>query len=425
MKSFIPAIILSFMVMSVPPAEAASRKNTNTTQENVVSFTPFTGKISGNRVRLRLEPNIDCRIVQEMENGSLLQIVDETADFYSVRPPEGMSAFVYRNYVNDNTIEGSQVNIRLAPNLDSPIIAQLNTGDTLGGVTPQEGSKWLKINVPSQVNFYIAKEYVENVGDLNYLTTLRRRSGEASALIQTAFNNCQEELHKPFEEIDLQEAMASFDKVINDYSDLTEEANRAKELEKVVNETYTQKKIAYLESKANKSSNAKNEVLENALQSYYSRLSQLENMLQEEENNQETSDVEIESTVAENTAEEIAEPIAIENIIVEDGDYSPIEEALYTNWVSEMPGAPSIDDFYLDQKKQAVIVKGTLETYDRPVKHKPGNFVVVNSNKTPIAFVYSTQVNLNDMIGKEVSITASERSNNNFAYPAYYALAVE
>lgn len=45
----------------------------------------------------------------------------------------------------DNTIEGNRVNVRLEPNLEAPIIAQLNAGDKIEGQISALNSKWYEI----------------------------------------------------------------------------------------------------------------------------------------------------------------------------------------------------------------------------------------------------------------------------------------
>jgi len=42
-----------------------------------------------------------------------------------------------------------------------------------------------------------------------------------------------------------------------------------------------------------------------------------------------------------------------------------------------------------------------------------------------VAYLYSTQVNLEDFVGKRVTLLVSPRPNNNFAFPAYYVFEVE
>ncbi|MGD0665819.1 MAG: hypothetical protein ABSA17_08880, partial [Rhabdochlamydiaceae bacterium] len=71
-----------------------------------------------------------------------------------------------------------------------------------------------------------------------------------------------------------------------------------------------------------------------------------------------------------------------------------------------------------------VILTGIVEPYASMVKHKPGDYVLKDKD-LPKAYLYSTQVNLQEYVGKKVSILVVPRSNNNFAFPAYFVLSVE
>ena len=67
------------------------------------AFTPFTGKVTRERVRLRTQPNQDGTIIQEMNRGDMLVVTDDADDYYAVQPPAGIKAFIYRTYVLDGS----------------------------------------------------------------------------------------------------------------------------------------------------------------------------------------------------------------------------------------------------------------------------------------------------------------------------------
>ena len=89
-----------------------------------------------------------------------------------------------------------------------------------------------------------------------------------------------------------------------------------------------------------------------------------------------------------------------------------------------MHHAKSIDDFYSDQKLKSQNVAGILESFAEPVKNRPGDYVL-KQNNVPVAYLYSTQCDLSELVGKQVSLKVTERANNNFAHPAYYVLSAE
>lgn len=103
----------------------------------------------------------------------------------------------------------------------------------------------------------------------------------------------------------------------------------------------------------------------------------------------------------------------------------PVENQVYENWAETHDNQP-ISAFYDEQLQNARELKGVLQLYDRSVKNKPGDYVLLNStSRIPMAYLYSTQVNLYDFINKEVTVKVAPRDNNHFAYPAYFVLAVE
>ena len=64
------------------------------TQENIhhsaktnSKFEPFTGKITKNKVRMRLQPNLEASILAELTRDDLLNVVDENNEFYVILPP--------------------------------------------------------------------------------------------------------------------------------------------------------------------------------------------------------------------------------------------------------------------------------------------------------------------------------------------------
>src|SRR5207302_1548534 len=83
-------------------------------------FTPFTGKIKGEKVRMRLQPDVESAIVRELHRGDLVSIVDQEGDFYALLPPQSVKGFVFRSFIIDSIVEGNRVNVRLEPDLEAP-----------------------------------------------------------------------------------------------------------------------------------------------------------------------------------------------------------------------------------------------------------------------------------------------------------------
>ncbi len=343
-------------------------------------FSPFTGKVKRQKVRLRANADLESRVVKELHKGELLVVNGKKGDFYAVEPPAGTKAYVFRSFVLDGVVEGNRVNVRLEPSLDAPIIGHLNSGDHIKGVISSLNNKWYEIAAPSDTHFYVAKEFVESVGGPELKAQVDKRRNAAEQLLDAATLLSQVEMKKSYPQMDIDQIKHKYQTVINDFTDLPELVAKAKEAFNALQEEYTQRKIAFLEEKA-------------------------------------------EGTVS--TDEE--KPASFTEIALNPTDrmkmWEPVEESIYLGWASRNEDR-SIDEFYADQRQEAVKITGFVEPYTAPVKNKPADHIVKNGD-LPVAYVYSTQINLQEYVGKKVTLLVAPRSNNNFAFPAFYVLSVE
>ena len=350
-------------------------------------FSKFTGKVTGKSVRLRTLPDLESFVVRELEKNELLVITEEKGDFYGVEPGVQTKAYVFRSFVLDNIVEGNRVNVRLYPDLEAPIIGHLSMGKRIDGKICEKNTKWLEIDPPVETKFYVAKEFVEYAGGPELKAMTDKRKSAVSQLLESTHLLCQAEMRKPFEEIAREKIVKGYQTIISDYKDFPEMGEKAKEQLLAFNEKFLERKIAFLEMKA---SHVHTNTISEEILGY--------------------NDLDLHSK----HVEALTDRMKI---------WEPVEESLYLCWAS-MHRAKTIDDFYADQKLKSVTVSGILEAYADPVKNKPGDFLVKEKD-VPVAYVYSTHINLQNLIGKRVNLVAIERPNNSFAFPAYYVLDAE
>src|SRR5690554_1336326 len=81
-------------------------------QSEKPQFKPFTGRVTGSKVRLRIKPALDAPIVSELKAGDLFIVSGETEDFFSLAPPKDVRAYIHRKFVIDGAIDGTRVNVR-------------------------------------------------------------------------------------------------------------------------------------------------------------------------------------------------------------------------------------------------------------------------------------------------------------------------
>ncbi len=379
---------------STPIEETPSNVVESTTQETPIeekkepvakkvkpklAFKPFTGKVKGKKVRLRLQPDTESAIIKELSKGDLLAIVGEAEDFWVVEAPTDLKAYVFRSFVLDNQIEGNRVNVRSQPNLESPVIAHLNSGDTVVAAPCATNNKWNEIQAPSSSRFYIAKDYIENCGGPEVKAHFETRLKLAKQEMETAEYFVESEMQKAYPNIDFDKVNHSFQTVIQEYSEFTDLTEKAKESLAKAQEQFLDKRIVYLEAKA-------------------------------------LEDVSL--------AAEAKKALSPENTFTDKMKlWEPAEESLYLSWINTYKSG-TIDEFYEEQKLATVTLSGILEPYLAPVKCKPGDYIL-RSNDLPVGYVYSTAVNLQALVGKKVTLVGAPRPNNNFAFPAYFIFSVE
>lgn len=341
-------------------------------------FKPFTGKVKGKKVRLRTQPDLEGAVVRELERGEYLAIVDEVDDFWVTQAPPDLKAYVFRSFVLDNIVEGSRVNVRLHPNTEAPVIMHLNSGDVIEGSICESNHKWIEIAAPEAARFYVSKSYVENAGGIE----LKKEHDAKLSLVQKQLEFAEafseSEMKKNYNEINFDQMNRNFQVVIQDYAEFPTFVERAKNLLSELQEKFIDKRISYMESK-----------------------------VEHEESNATLSTSSVEATSS------LTDKMKL---------WAPVEEALYLSWASAHD-AQSQADYQLQQKLTAERVSGILEPYVAAVKCKPGDYIIKN-NDVPVGYVYSTVVNLQNLVGKKVSLVGSPRPNNNFAFPAYFIMAV-
>ncbi|MDF2549728.1 MAG: hypothetical protein K0S07_795 [Chlamydiales bacterium] len=346
------------------------------------SFSPFTGRVTRSRVRLRCQSHLDAQVLKEANRGDLFIVSGETADFYAVEPPAETKAYVFRTYVLDGVVEGSHVNVRLEPSLEAPVIAQLNAGDRVQGQISPLNSKWLEIKAPKSARFYVAKEFIENVGDPSYYAMQQERKEKVQSLLEMAQHFAKEELQKSFLEIDFEQIASNYLEIITQFSDDEDAVKLAKELLSQAQTDFIDLKGRQQETLAMPSSTA-------------------------------PLPFNLTGTEPRQALHALSR------------EWAQAEEKLYEAWEQEHVGL-KMDDFYHLQFQTAEALTGIVETYDKPIHNKPGNYLLLDpKTKRPIAYLYSTKINLFERVGQKTTILASPRPNNHFAFPAFYALEVE
>jgi hypothetical protein len=378
-------LALSFYPLSAADSSDEPEPSGEQTSQSK-QITPFTGKVSKAKVRLRATPSLDGAVVKELDRGELL-IVDGISDeFYSVKPPVSSKVYLMRTFVLDGVVEGSRVNVRLLPSLDATVVAQLNTGDRVQGVPSSLNNKWLEIDPPATVRYYVASDFIEKVGDANFLAQYEKRKAQALQMLTQAEADAQVELKKSYPDMKLGPLLNQLTQIIERYQEFPEYTDRARTLKGRIEREELHKKVAFLESKVKEGSRS---IAMN--------------------------------TPQETRAQPMQQPPVRRGVTDKMLSWQSQEKPFIDAFIAQNPGR-STEDFYASERDRAQLFRGIVEPYNRPIRVKPGDYILTNSEGRPVAYLYSTRVNLQDLVGQEVAIWATPRPNLDFAFPAYFVI---
>ena len=206
-----------------------------------------------------------------------------------------------------------------------------------------------------------------------------------NGLVKNANLLAQAEMLKPFREIDFTKLTTSYTEILDDYAEFTKEISPVKTALSTLQEAYLQKKLAFLENKAM--------VLGKSIALGGDAAATI---------------------IGGQTALTSKDRIKL---------WSAVEEAIFVSW-SSAHFNKTMNDYYEEQKLSSVKISGIVEAYHDSVCNKPGNFII-RDRDLPRAYIYSTMIDLHNYEGQYVTLIVSQRPNNNFAFPAYFALEVE
>jgi hypothetical protein len=322
-------------------------------------------------------------------------------DFYACMPPKGLKGYIFRTYVLDGVVEGSNVFVRLGPDRSAHAVTALNSGDPVKGTIATQNSKWLEIDLPADVRFYVAKDYVKQVGDPAFLEKFEARKADVQKALTEAENQLNSELQKPFPKIQLAPLAATLTKLANDNKDMPQLVAQAEALISRMQESYLAKSVAYGDEAP---------------------------VLEEPKKQPAAPAVLPEKNIPKKDSTENKQPVTpppppakpLSTISWQDREEAFVQAAIADDQ------AASVETFYADEKKTANTMHGIIKPYNSFLSTRPGDFVLLNiKTNLPIAYLYSTKVDLAAAANKPVTLWVSNRPNNNFAFPAFFVHQVE
>jgi len=151
-------------------------------------------EVSANDVNLRSDSTVNSEIICTLKEAQKIQVVSELYDWYKIRLPENAPSYVKKEFftcistyktvspasaavpeetrcVSSKALKG-RINIRLRPELSSPILGQINNNEIVTVLEDKEG--WLKIVPPPSAFGWLHKKVVRKIDTASKNENLER-----------------------------------------------------------------------------------------------------------------------------------------------------------------------------------------------------------------------------------------------------------
>lgn len=205
---------------------------------------PFVGRVTGNRVNVRVGSNANTAVVTQLNKGKLVLVLEEDDAFFFIEPPEGTTFWIYSRLVRDGWPKSDDVNVRSGPGTHYPIVCQVDKNTSLDIV--EEKEKWIRIRPPQGSTAKINKDYVVYFSTPeNYAAKL-----EEEKISQEQFKEIE-----AFRRVELNKSMMeiNFDLLLGKYQNLLDQFPGSPLTDKIearIKDTQSKKEVAERELRA-------------------------------------------------------------------------------------------------------------------------------------------------------------------------------
>lgn len=316
-------------------------------------FAQFSGRVQ-QAVSITAHPNEDA-IVYQKEKGDLLLIQGDAGDFWEIAPDSDLKLYVYKPYVDGDSIITNGVSARIFPEASAHAAIILNKGDLVDVL--EQLDEWVLIAAPPATKFYAKKAYVEKIANASYFFEQKKRR-------KRAFDT----LARIKEQLDSTLSESAFIDITNQLKNILIVFDDIADVKRLATQTLYELDMLHL-----KNSIAK---LENSITIGATKKDRAKLWLQK-------------------------------------------ENELFERWKGTT--GKTQRNFYDSQRKQAKTLQGHLLPYDHNINNMPGDYILYSQGK-PVALVYSTLIDLKNLVDKNITCYVYPRYNNNYAFPAYFVL---
>lgn len=119
---------------------------------------PFEGEVTGDNINIRTDSTANSQVICAVKNGGRLKVASELYEWYKVCLPPQAPSYIRKDLIQEETVSGERVNVRLEPNQNSAIVGKANKGDPVTIISEQSG--WYKIKPLKNSFGWIHKKFV-------------------------------------------------------------------------------------------------------------------------------------------------------------------------------------------------------------------------------------------------------------------------
>jgi len=140
----------------------------------------FQGEVTSGGINVRSDSTTNSEVICKLNKGEKVDVVSELYNWYKIRLPSSAPAFINKEFLelhDEDTEESSgkakesklgtatvtsdNVNIRLRPDMGSPILGRVNKDTEIKAIG--ETGDWFKIEPPDNTTGWIYKNFVKKV----------------------------------------------------------------------------------------------------------------------------------------------------------------------------------------------------------------------------------------------------------------------
>ncbi len=122
------------------------------------------GVVTANLLNVRMKPELKSVVIAKLSNGTKVEILATTDDFYEITAPTSSAVYVSAVYLRNGKVL-SPVRMRSDMSAIAPIYGTLSAGAEVK-VVREHSYGWVQIEPPSELKAYVAKNYVKVLGEV-------------------------------------------------------------------------------------------------------------------------------------------------------------------------------------------------------------------------------------------------------------------